>query len=207
MRPRSRRCARQPCPAVGRADELRSGRASPRRRRRRPATRRSAWRIRRSGSLLTGRLSACDLDEPSSKVLVHSPRRGRRESSTRPAIPRAAGCNFVGTPCPDDPLGCFVGMNHRINVNDLQFSDALERSHADRRHRRRREHGRRLRRPAPARARFAPNSTNHSVRGTDVARGRRRDERLLPRQRRSAGDLGRRLEARRGVLAGGHPHQ
>jgi len=77
---------------------------------------------------------------------------------------------FVGTPCPGDPLGCFVGMNHRINVNDLQFSDALSDhkltdvtgvgentigAFVD----------------STGAGSFAPNLTNHSVRGTDPAKG------------------------------------
>ena len=81
-------------------------------------------------------------------------------------------------------------MNHRINVNDLPFSDALERSHADRGHRCRREHGRNAfvdrHRRGHLRAKLdEPLGARHRRR-----RGRRRDERLLRRQRRSAGDLG-----------------
>jgi hypothetical protein len=120
------------------------------------------------GSLLTGRLSACDLDEPSSRVTV----RVFDEDGENPhsADNTARGrVQFVGTPCPGDPLGCFVGMNHRINVNDLQFSDALSDhkltdvtgvgentigAFVD----------------STGAGSFAPNLTNHSVRGTDPAK-------------------------------------
>jgi hypothetical protein len=119
------------------------------------------------GSMLTGRLSACDLDQASSKVLVQV--RDEDGEDQHSASNTARGrVNFVGTPCPDDPLGCSVGMNHRINVNDLQFSDALS------------DH--RLTEvtgvgentvgafvDSTGAGSFAPNLTNHSVRGVDVA--------------------------------------
>lgn len=119
------------------------------------------------GSMLTGRLSACDLDQSSSNVLVQV--RDEDGEDQHSASNTARGrVNFVGTPCPDDPLGCFVGMNHRINVNDLQFSDALD------------DH--RLTEvtgvgedtvgtfvDSAGAGSFAPNLTNNSVRGVDVA--------------------------------------
>lgn len=119
------------------------------------------------GSMLTGRLSACDLDQTTSSVFVQV----RDEDGENPhsASNTARGrVNFVGTPCPDDPSGCFVGLNHWINVNDLQFSDALD------------DH--RLTEvtgvgentvdafvDATGAGSFAPNLTNHSVRGVDIA--------------------------------------
>ncbi|MBY0278876.1 HYR domain-containing protein [Candidatus Binatia bacterium] len=119
------------------------------------------------GSMLTGRLSACDLDQATSKVLVQV--RDEDGEDQHSASNTARGrVNFVGTPCPDDPLGCFVGMNHRINVNDLQFSDALD------------DH--RLTEvtgvgentvgafvDSSGAGSFAANLTNHSVRGVDIA--------------------------------------
>jgi hypothetical protein len=121
------------------------------------------------GSLLTGRLSACDLDEPSSKVSVQV--RDKDGKNPHSADNTARGLvQFVGTPCPDDPLGCFVGMNHRINVNDLQFQDALSDhrltdvtgvgentvgAFVD---------------SSTGVGTFAPNLTDHSVRGTDIAK-------------------------------------
>lgn len=119
------------------------------------------------GSMLTGRLSACDLNEASSNVLVQV--RDEDGEDQHSASNTARGrVNFVGTPCPDDPLGCSVGMNHRINVNDLQFSDALD------------DH--RLTEvtgvgentvgtfvDSTGAGSFAPNLTNNSVRGVDVA--------------------------------------
>lgn len=119
------------------------------------------------GSMLTGRLSACDLDQSSSSVLVQV--RDEDGENQHSASNTARGrVNFVGTPCPDDPLGCFVGINHRINVNDLQFSDALD------------DH--RLTEvtgvgentvgafvDSSGAGSFAPNLTKHSVRGVDIA--------------------------------------
>jgi hypothetical protein len=119
------------------------------------------------GSMLTGRLSACDLDQASSNVLVQV--RDEDGEDQHSASNTARGrVNFVGTPCPDDPLGCFVGLNHRINVNDLQFSDALD------------DH--RLTEvtgvgentvatfvDSTGAGSFATNLTKHSVRGVDVA--------------------------------------
>jgi hypothetical protein len=120
------------------------------------------------GSLLTGRLSACDLDEPSSRVVVKV--RDEKGNDEHTAGNTARGrVQFVGTPCPGDPLGCSVGMNHRINVNDLQFFDALSAhkltdvtgvgentigAFVD---------------STTGLGTFAPNLTNHSVRGTDIA--------------------------------------
>lgn len=119
------------------------------------------------GSMLTGRLSACDLNQASSSVFVQV----RDEDGENPhsASNTARGrVQFVGTPCPDDPGGCSVGLIHRINVNDLQFQDALD------------DH--RLTDitgvgentvdafvDGTGAGSFAPNLTNHSLRGVDVA--------------------------------------
>jgi hypothetical protein len=76
------------------------------------------------GSLLTGRLSACDLDEASSGVSVTVRDEDGENPHTRGNTARGR-VQFVGTPCPGDPLGCFVGLNHRINVNEIFFNGGV----------------------------------------------------------------------------------
>lgn len=119
------------------------------------------------GSLMTGRMSACDLTEASSQVLVQvRDEDGENQHSASNTV--RGRVNFVGTPCPDDPAGCSVGLNHRINVNDLQFSDALD----DHRLTEVTGVGENTANTfvnGSGAGSFAPNLTNHSVRGVDVA--------------------------------------
>ena len=123
------------------------------------------------GSLLTGRLSACDLDEASSVVSVTIRDEDGENPHTRGNTARGR-VQFVGTPCPGDPLGCFVGLIHRINVNDIFFNggvfgsdhtltdltgvgEATGKAFVDN----------------TGAGTFAPGSTVHSARGTDVDEG------------------------------------
>jgi hypothetical protein len=123
------------------------------------------------GSLLTGRLSACDLDEASSGVSVTVRDEDGENPHTRGNTARGR-VQFVGTPCPGDPLGCFVGLNHRINVNEIFFNggvfgsdhtltdltgvgEATGKAFVDN----------------TGAGTFAPGSTVHSARGTDVNEG------------------------------------
>src|SRR5262245_27598537 len=80
------------------------------------------------GSLMTGRLSACDVDEASSDVSVTLRDDDGNNPHTRGASARGR-INFVGTPgeqwCLPTDLGCFVGLNHRINVNDITFEGGI----------------------------------------------------------------------------------
>lgn len=123
------------------------------------------------GSLLTGRLSACDLDEASSGVSVTVRDEDGENPHTRGNTARGR-VQFVGTPCPGDALGCFVGLNHRINVNDIFFNGGVfgsDHTLTD------------LTGVGVATGlafvdntgsgTFAPGSTVHSARGTDVDEG------------------------------------
>src|SRR5262249_48307301 len=80
------------------------------------------------GSLLTGHLSACDLDEASSLVSVTVYDDDGENPHTRQNSARGR-VNFIGTPgdqwCLPTGLGCFVGMNHRINVGDITFNGGI----------------------------------------------------------------------------------
>src|SRR5262249_27093780 len=80
------------------------------------------------GSLMTGRLSACDLDESISQVSATAYDDDGKNPHTKGNSARGRG-NFVGTPgdqwCLPTDLGCFVGMNHRINIGDIKFDGGL----------------------------------------------------------------------------------
>jgi hypothetical protein len=80
------------------------------------------------GSLMTGRLSACDVDEASSGVSVTVYDEDGKNPHTAGNSARGR-IHFVGTPaeqwCLPTDLGCFVGMNHRINVNNIKFDGGL----------------------------------------------------------------------------------
>jgi hypothetical protein len=118
------------------------------------------------GSLLTGRMSACDLDEASSNVTVQV--RDEKGNDQHTASNTARGrVQFVGTPCPGG--SCDIGMNHRINVNELAFSDALEgHTLADVTGVGENAVGSFVNIKNTGVGTFGSNETNHSVRGTDI---------------------------------------
>ena len=77
---------------------------------------------------MTGRLSACDVDEASSGVSVTVYDEDGKNPHTRGNSARGR-IQFVGKPgeqwCLPTDLGCFVGLNHRINVNNITFEGGV----------------------------------------------------------------------------------
>lgn len=124
------------------------------------------------GSLMTGRLAACDVDETKSEVSVTVYDEDGKNPHTRGNSARGR-VHFVGTPgelwCDPADLGCFVGLNHRINVNDITFEGGVFGS----------DHvisdlmgvgestGRTFVDNATSQGTFAPGTTLHSGRGTE----------------------------------------